>query len=93
MKGGDIELTCSPEWERKTFLTSAFDSWGYLKRLNIPVLVLSGTINSTFSKQARDSLSKLGKSWILESFSGSSHFLPMESTQQVVDRIYKFVSK
>ena len=90
---GEIELTCPPDWESKTFLTSAFDSWKHLKNIKIPSLALGGNINSTFSKQARKAFLKLREDWQLENFEGSSHFLPMERTEVVVDQIYEFVSK
>ena len=66
------------------------------KRINnikIPSLALGGNINSTFSKQARKAFLKLREDWQLENFEGSSHFLPMERTEVVVDQIYEFVSK
>ena len=91
--GGGIELTCSPAWESATFRSSSMDTWKYLKKIEIPCYVPCGGYGSTFSDQARIALKKLGKNWELEYFEGSSHFLPMEFSETLIDRMHSFMSK
>lgn len=90
---GGIELTCTPAWESKTFRSSSMDTWRYLKKIKIPCYVPCGEFGSTFSDEARISLRKLGNNWILDDFKDSSHFLPMEFSEELIDRIHAFMSK
>ena len=46
---------------------------------------------STFSEEARESLLQLGSSWKLEVIDGASHFLPMEFSNSVVERIQSYI--
>jgi len=92
-EGNGIELTCSPAWESKTFQTASMDTWKYLKTIKVDCYVPCGDLGSTFSNEARVALKKLGKNWNLENFKGSSHFLPMEFSNALIDRIHSFVSK
>ena len=89
----DIELTCSPEWESRTFMVSDMGSWPYLKKLNTPTLILSGNKESTFTPNARKTIEKLGSNWKMEVFPDATHSLPMELSETLIDRIYQFMSK
>lgn len=91
--GGKVELTCSPEWESSTFQTTDMNSWPYLRKLDIPVYIICGNINSTFTPKARKATKKLGKNWQIEVFPEASHSLPMELGQDLIDRIHQFMSK
>ncbi len=86
-------LTCAPEWESRTFQTTDMNSWPYLRKLDIPVYVMCGDINSTFTPKARKAAKKLGKNWQFEVFPEASHSLPMELGQDLIDRIHQFMSK
>ena len=89
----DVELTCSPEWESRTFMASDMGSWPYLKKLNTPTLILSGNKESTFTPNARKTIEKLGSNWKMEVFPDATHSLPMELSETLIDRIYQFMSK
>ena len=90
LKGGTrsiesgIELSCSPEWEAATFRSSSMDTWRYLKQIKMKVKVVYGSIGSTFSLQARNSLFKLGSHWDSNYYKDASHFLPMEYPDSVI---------
>ena len=91
--GEKVELSCAPEWESRTFQTTDMNSWPYLRKLDIPVYVICGNINSTFTPKARKAAKKLGKNWQIEVFPEASHSLPMELGQELIDRIHQFMSK
>ena len=88
-----VELSCAPSWESRTFMASDMDSWSYLKKLNIPSYILCGDILSTFSSRARKAINRLKGDWRVEVFPKASHSLPMEQIDTLIDRIYQFMSK
>ena len=55
-----IELSCTPEWEAATFRSSSMDTWKYLRKVKNHVMVVYGSVGSTFSAQARKNLFMLG---------------------------------
>jgi hypothetical protein len=56
-------------------------------------LILSGTVESTFTPNARKTIEKLGNNWKMEVFPDATHSLPMELSDTLIDRIYQFMSK
>ena len=89
----EVELSCSPLWESRTFMASDMDSWPYLRRLTIPSYILCGTIRSTFTPTARQAIEKLGTNWNIDIFPEATHSLPMEQGSELIDRIHQFMSK
>ena len=79
-----IELSCAPEWEAATFRSSSMDTWGYLRKVKNNVMVVYGSLGSTFSIQARKNLFKLGPNWNSKYYKEASHFLPMEYPDSVI---------
>ncbi len=98
LKGGTrsiesgIELSCSPEWEAATFRSSSMDTWRYLKQIKMKVKVVYGSIGSTFSLQARNSLFKLGSHWDSNYYKDASHFLPMEYPDSVIKDLESYLN-
>ena len=89
----EVELSCSPLWESRTFMASDMDSWPYLRTLTIPSYILCGTIRSTFTPTARQAIEKLGTNWNIDIFPEATHSLPMEQGGELIDRIHQFMSK
>jgi len=89
----EVELSCSPLWESRTFMASDMDSWPYLRTLTIPSYILCGTIRSTFTPTARQAIEKLGTNWNIDIFPEATHSLPMEQGSELIDRIHQFMSK
>ena len=79
-----IELSCTPEWEAATFRSSSMDTWKYLRKVKNHVMVVYGSVGSTFSAQARKNLFMLGSNWDSEYYKEASHFLPMEYPDSVI---------
>ena len=88
-----IELSCTPEWEAATFRSSSMDTWKYLKRIKIDVMVLYGSLGSTFSVQARKALFKLGVNWKSNYYKKASHFLPMEYSDSLVQDLETYLKE
>jgi hypothetical protein len=69
------------------------DNWKHLQKVHCLSYVASGGINSTFPSGSRNALERLGLHWNLEHFPESSHFLPMEKSETLIDHIDEFMSK
>jgi len=89
----EVELSCAPLWESRTFRASDMDSWPYLRKLNIPGYILCGDILSTFTPKAREAINKLNGDWYIDVFPEATHSLPMEQIDTLIDRIHQFMSK
>ena len=89
-----IELSCTPEWESMTFKSSSMDTWDFLEDIEIQTFTIAAApeenSGTTFSEDARKALLSLGSAWELEEIEGASHFLPMEYSDLVADRIYVY---
>jgi len=89
-----IDLSCTPEWESMTFKSSSMDTWDFLENIEIQTYTIAAApeenSGTTFSKDARKALLNLGSTWELEEIEGASHFLPMEYSDLVTDRIYDY---
>ena len=98
LKGGTrsvesgIKLSCTPEWEAATFRSSSMDTWRYLKKIKMGVKVVYGSIGSTFSQQARNSLFRLGSNWDSSYYKEASHFLPMEYPDSVIKDLESYLN-
>ena len=98
LKGGTrsvesgIELSCTPELEAATFRSSSMDTWRYLKKIKMGVKVVYGSIGSTFSLQARNSLFMLGSNWDSSYYKEASHFLPMEYPDSVIKDLESYLN-
>ena len=91
-----IELSCTPEWESMTFKSSSMDTWDFLEDIEIQAFTIAAApeekSGTTFSEDARKALLNLGSTWKLEEIEGASHFLPMEYSDLVTDRIYDYLN-
>lgn len=88
-----VELSCSPEWEAATFRSSSMDTWRYLKKIKIDVMVVYGKFGSTFSAQARRVLFRLGNNWNPKYYEKASHFLPMEFSDSLVEDLQSYLKR
>ena len=88
-----VKLSCKPEWESKTFKVSDMDTWRSLRGFKGKGIAICGGIGSTCPKGARKALERLGSGWEILEYPDSSHFLPMELSDEIIDRVYEFMSK
>ena len=70
------------------------DTWEFLKDIEIQTFTIAAApeenSGTTFSEDARKALLSLGSAWKLEEIEGASHFLPMEYSDLVTERIYVY---
>jgi pimeloyl-ACP methyl ester carboxylesterase len=75
---GQVELTCTPQWEANNFSTHAHDSWAAMHRVRVPVSILRAEIGSTCSIVATDDFIADNPAMRIETLPGTTHFLPIE---------------
>jgi pimeloyl-ACP methyl ester carboxylesterase len=77
--GGDVTLTCTPDWEASNFRTHNYDPWAAFAESRCPIRILRATEASTFRTEDREAgLARLGGRVAVETVPGTTHFLPME---------------
>ncbi|HEX4916373.1 MAG TPA: alpha/beta hydrolase [Limnobacter sp.] len=86
---GDVELACHPDWEALTFEHTEPNALRWLKNPACPVVILAGEQGSTFPTQAHPRIQKALPQARIDVVRNSTHFLPMEHTQRVVQEIMK----
>jgi len=90
---GQVELRYDPRWEAAIFRTVPTDIWRWVRRVNVPVLVLYGERSNTFRPAARRRLQRL---WPHARFVGipdAGHMFPMEQPGAVAQAIRQFVGR
>ena len=81
---GQVELACAPAWEASNFTAHSNDPWSALEALGPKISVLQAEQGSTCRIAGQeDALARWGIS--LETVPGTSHFLPMERPQRVIE--------
>ncbi|MFE1597799.1 alpha/beta fold hydrolase [Methylobacterium sp. ID0610] len=75
---GTVELACAPAWEAANYLAQGHDTWGALRRLARPALILRAAAGSTCAL-ARDRPPHV----TVETVPGTTHFLPFEAPERV----------
>ncbi|MCW5746687.1 MAG: alpha/beta hydrolase [Alphaproteobacteria bacterium] len=83
---GDVALTCAPLWEAATFATQRSDIAAAFARLTCPVLMMCGSLWSAVGV-SRNRLRALNPGLRIETPPDTSHFLPMEVPDLVVERL------
>ncbi|HEX2815214.1 MAG TPA: alpha/beta hydrolase [Phenylobacterium sp.] len=76
--GGEVSLTCRPEWEASNFRTHNYDPWAAFRESRCPIRILRAADASTFRLEGREA--ELGDDGriTVETVAGTTHFLPME---------------
>ena len=90
--GGEVELACTPAWEALTFIHTEHNAWRWLRELHCPIHVIAGERGSTFPVAMHDRLQKrFGQSQI-QLIEKTSHFLPMERPDLVIEQCLKVIT-
>ena len=89
-ENNQINLSCDPEWEAKTFAVSYAARTNFIKKLNKKTYVPYASSGSTLSPQVRDLLSS-NPNYFFEKIDGS-HFFPMEEKDLICDKISDFIN-
>ena len=89
-KHNQINLSCDPEWEAKTFAVSYAARTNFIKKLNKKTYVPYASSGSTLSPEVRDLLSS-NPNYFFEKIDGS-HFFPMEEKDLICGKISNFIN-
>jgi len=82
---GDVALTCAPAWEASNFTAQGHEAYSAFDAVNMPIRILRAEIGSTCRLEGPEPiLTRSGKVRV-EVVSGTSHFLPMERPDLVVE--------
>jgi pimeloyl-ACP methyl ester carboxylesterase len=79
---GQVELTCTPQWEAANFAALAHDPWAALERLRIPVAILRPEHEATCDLADPGELAPGPKVRII-TVPETTHFLPMQRPDAV----------
>ena len=89
-ENNQINLSCDPEWEAKTFAVSYAARTNFVKKLNKKIYVPYASNGSTLSPEVRDLLSS-NPNYFFEKIDGS-HFFPMEEKDLTCSKISNFIN-
>ena len=89
-ENNQINLSCDPEWEAKTFAVSYAARTNFIKKLNKKTYVPYASSGSTLSPEVRDLLSS-NPNYFFEKIDGS-HFFPMEEKDLICSKISNFIN-
>lgn len=84
---GGVALRCSPQWERRTFETNEPWPWRAIMKARCPATILLAENYSSCPASARFIMRWLQPKWRLSEIKGTSHMLPMERPDVVLDAI------
>ena len=90
-ENNQINLSCNPQWEAKTFAVSYAARTNFLKKLNHQIYVPYASVGSTLSPEILDLLSNNSR-YFFEKIEGS-HFFPMEEKDLLCGKILNFIKK
>lgn len=87
---GTYTLAYSPEWEARIYYTGVWrdwDIWRNLPALRVPTLILRGAETDTFLERTARYVQRRAPQVRIETLEKSTHLLPLERPQEVVQRI------
>ncbi len=87
---GSLVLRCAPAWESATFCAHRHDLVAALRALKVPSRLLVADKMST-SAHTLDVIRANAPAMVVEPVPGSTHFIPMESPDLVVERMLALI--
>lgn len=93
LKDGTVRLSCAPEWESANFSAHAPEIWEAAEKVDVPVLLIRGDVGSSCpADRARALAKRLGNTEIVFA-EGTSHFVPMERPDFVIETILDWTGR
>lgn len=83
----EVELACPPSWESLTFQHTEPNAARWIRDPGCPIHILAAGKGSTFPATAHAAIQKRLPNARIEVLADATHFLPMEHTALVVQRI------
>jgi len=75
---GEVELSCTPQWEASNFSSHAHDPCAAMHAIRVPVGILRAEQGSTCSVTSADDFIADNPAMTVETVPGTTHFLPIE---------------
>lgn len=88
---GGVTLRYSKEWEARVFATTPSRSWGWIRRLVTPCLVVRGSRSDTLLPGVAARLDRLAPTARLMELEGSGHLFPLEAPERTAGLISDFI--
>jgi len=86
-----VTLACSPQWESLTFQHTESRPWAKISPLPFEVRILAGGVGSTFPRSEHRKFQDRVPSSKIELAESASHFLPMERSDSVIEKLFDLV--
>jgi len=90
---GQVELTCAPEWEARSFETAENNPWPQVEKLTCPTLMMYGAVHSTCNPSGVEKYKMLQPGTEAIEVEGTGHFLPMERSELVAQQILAMIDR
>ena len=84
---GEVTLACAPEWEASNFRTHNYDPWAAFAASRCAIEIRRAEIGSTCRVEGREEELTRGGRIRIAVVPGTSHFLPMERPDVVVETL------
>ena len=84
---GQVTLACQPAWEASNFMAHANDLWPAFATVKAPIAILRAEVGSTCRIEDRQTELNVSGTVRIETIPGTSHFLPMERPDLVVETL------
>ena len=88
---GTVGLTCDPLWESRVYATVTHETWSYIRRLEIPLLVVYGCESNVFRAAAVRRFRRVVPEAVFVGYQGAGHFVPMERPEEIAGDIASFL--
>lgn len=87
-----VTLRCTPAWEAATFAAHRHDIHGALRSLRVPVRMLAAE-HGSISMREPHLLQASAPGLAIEVLPGTTHFIPMEKPELVVERMLQMMAE
>ena len=88
---GQMELSCTPEWEAQSFATLSHKTWRRTRLLQCPVTLMHGGCSDTFLPAAARRFPRRVRHARVVKLDAAGHFLPMEEPGRVREEIVRMI--
>jgi len=88
---GGVTLRYPREWEARVFETTPSSTWPWIKRLNVPTLVVRGAESDTFLPNATWKFARSVPGAEFAEIPGSGHLFPMERPGRAAKVVLEFL--
>ncbi len=84
---GEVTLACAPAWEASNFAMHNYDAIAAFAQVRCPTRVLRAEVGSTLRIESREAELAANPVIRIETVPGTTHFLPMERPELVVETL------